>query len=530
MRAIPTTQNSARISTVPSPVGGLNAYNNLAAMPPTDAVRMLNFVPTSFGCTVRKGYQKYATGLNGAVRSIFAYNATDGTHKFFAAGSGKIFDITLPGPVGAPIISGIANDYWQTVNFANSAGVHLVAVNGTDNPLWYRASAGMQRLTAGNGTDPGTWSGVDPRTLIQLTVHQRRLWGVAVNSTLGWFLPADSIYGIANFFDFGPFFKRGGYLAGLGTWSADVGTGSDDMLVAVSSEGEAVVFAGTDVADATAWKLRGVYHIGSPPAGRRFMTNVAGDLMILTQVGVVSMATVLTSTTVNVSSDTAYSKKIQYLLNDLITSYSDLPGWEIAFFPSTNLLYINVPSIYYGGNGQLVSNYINTSWTTFSGMNALCWSNTMFGQFFGSTDGTVYKAWTGWKDNMDLDGSNGTSILVACQQAYSNFGSPAAQKQIGMFKPIFLIARQTGINAKLVYDYVIAPELYPSITGAPLAASYWDIDRWGIGSWPGGIVQQADWYSAEGLGVSVSLAMALSVIDDTVWVSTDYVYKTGGPL
>lgn len=529
MRSIPTLQNSAQITTVPSPVGGLNAYNNLAAMPPTDAVRMLNFVPTSFGCNVRKGYQKYATGM-GIVSSILPYNAIDGTHKLFAFGNNKLYDISLPGPVGAPLLTGLVNDYWQGVNFANSAGVHLVAANGADNPIWYRASVGLQRLTAGNGTDSGTWSGVDPKTLIQFTIHQRRLWAVQVNSTLGWFLPADSVYGVANFFDFGPFFKQGGYLAGLGTWSADVGSGSDDMLVALSSEGEAVVFAGTNVADSNSWKLRGVYYIGSPPSGRRFMTNVAGDLMILTKVGVVSMATVLTSTTVNVSSDTAYSKKVQYLLNELLANYSSLPGWEIKFFPATNLLYINIPSIYYGGNGQLVSNYVNTSWTTFSNMNATCWANSTFGQFFGDVDGTVYQAWVGFKDKVELDGSGGTSILAACQQAYSNFGAPAAQKQIGMFKPVFLAAKRTGVAAKLIYDYVTSPDLYPSTSGSQIAGSYWDTSRWDVGRWAGDAVQQLDWYSAEGIGVAASLTMTLSVLDDTTWVATDYVYKSGGAL
>ena len=53
---------TAQYTTVASPIGGLNAYDNLAAMPATDAIRMNNIVPTPYGCLVRKGYQEYATG------------------------------------------------------------------------------------------------------------------------------------------------------------------------------------------------------------------------------------------------------------------------------------------------------------------------------------------------------------------------------------------------------------------------------------------------------------------------------------
>lgn len=521
--------STAQLVSNPSPIGGLNAYDNLAAMPPTDAIRMNNIVPTPYGCTVRKGFQEYTSGLAGSVDTVVGNISVLGARKLFAAAGTNIYDITNAASPTV-VVSGTHDSYWQSIGFANSAGTHLVMFNGVDDPVWYNATSGITRLTLGDGVATGTWKNVDPAQIIQATVHQRRIWGVQKNSTLAWFLPADSIYGVANFFDFGPFFKRGGYLVALGTWSADMGGGSDDQLVAVSSEGEAVVFAGTNVEVSTSWALRGVYFVGAPPAGRRFMTNVAGDLMFITRTGVVAMSTVLTSTTVNVTSNSIYSKKIQYMLNDLLGSLSSQMGWELHFSPTSNLMYINVPSIYAGGNGQIVVNYVNTAWCTFSGMNAQCWCYIDEQQYFGMPDGTVQLAWVGDLDGADRTGQNGTNILSAVQQAYSNFGTHTAKKQVDLYRPICIAPNIVSYVSTITYDYAQTTEAYPSASGGVQPGSYWDIAKWGTDMWGGGMVTQLTWRSAEGLGSAASLTIGFSTSRETTWVSTDYTYRIGGPL
>ena len=81
---VPKTRPPAnRVSTVPAPVGGLNARDSLAAMPPTDAVIMRNFWPQPYGCSVRKGYREHVTGLTTQVDSLAVWNGADGTSKMF---------------------------------------------------------------------------------------------------------------------------------------------------------------------------------------------------------------------------------------------------------------------------------------------------------------------------------------------------------------------------------------------------------------------------------------------------------------
>jgi hypothetical protein len=52
----------ARSSSITAPIGGLNARDSLAAMPPQDAVTLDNWFPTPTTVDLRKGYTQWSTG------------------------------------------------------------------------------------------------------------------------------------------------------------------------------------------------------------------------------------------------------------------------------------------------------------------------------------------------------------------------------------------------------------------------------------------------------------------------------------
>ena len=519
-------------TTIPAPTGGLNAVDNLASMPATDALRMINIIPTPYGCTVRKGYKRHqaAALFDGPVSSMFTHALDDGSIRIYAFTDHDVYGIEAMGAAGAWGLS-LSPAPWEGLNFANSAGVHFVAFNGADDGIWVEPDGNVERLTAGDGTTKGTWSGVNPDKLVAPVTHQRRLWAIEANTTRGWYLPADSIYGVANYFDFGPHFKRGGALAKLAAWSSDMGVGSDDQLVAISTEGDVAVFGGTDVSDSTKWELRGVYYIGRPPAGRRFTTNIGGDLYVVTSAGIVSMASVLTSTKVNITSDTTFSRKIQYMLNGLFQGLEQLPGWELQYYPEQNLLYLNIPGVYEAGSGQLVCSYVNGSWCTFSGMDARAWVQAKGRLYFAGRSGGVYEAGTGDTDDASYVGTGGRNVISVCQQAYTSFGSLTNHKQIGMYRPIFLAGQPPGIDSNISYDYrdartLSATAAVPSLAGSPV----WDTSYWDTASWGTQQNLYRGWIGAEGMGLVASLSLALSTGAETTWVGTDFTFNSGGVL
>jgi len=506
--------------TVPSPIGGLNARDSLAMMPPNDAIILNNWWPQPYGCLVRKGYFEWTTGLPAEVETLATWSSITGAQKLFAWSFDSMYDITTRGVAGAAILGGLTNARWQWVNQANTAGSNLIAVNGLDNAITY-TEAGLGSIVLGVG-GPGEWAGLDPKDAIQLTVHQNRLWAVQKDSSLGWYLPdTGAIFGIMAPWDFGPVFKQGGFLQYLTTWTIDDGNGAEDHLVAMSSRGECVVYGGTDPTDPLAWHLQGVYNVGAPVSGRRSFDKAAGDVIVLTQQGVVSMAKQLVSTKVSDARQPITSDKIQFLLSELTSQFSPLFGWELKYFPKLNMVLINVPSVTVGGDLQLAANQITNAWCQFSGMVARCWTELDSNPFFGSVGGKVYCAWQGDVDGMLLDNTGGTGIAAQVQQAYNYYQQLATQKQVSMYRPVFSVEAPITVNSKILYDFATEYMLPPTPIGA-VFASLWDAGLWDTATWSGGFGIQKHWIQAIGMGVAASIRMATLTETETLWVSTDY--------
>jgi hypothetical protein len=126
---------SAKTTSVPAPIGGWNARDSLAQMPPLDAVQLINFFPTPTDVTLRKGYTKSSTGITGKVYSLMNYTKTDGTYNLFAAAGTQIYDAKPATAVS--YFTGLTNTKLQSVNMTNTAGHFLVACNGQDPTMIY---------------------------------------------------------------------------------------------------------------------------------------------------------------------------------------------------------------------------------------------------------------------------------------------------------------------------------------------------------------------------------------------------------
>lgn len=522
----PPVRANSRPTTIQAPIGGLNGYDSIANMPIQDAVLMKNMYPQPYGALVRKGYQEWVTNITGTVESLLTWSGASGVDKMWAMSTnGTMYDVsTSTTTPSVQPITGLSNARWQFVNFANSAGTHLIAFNGADDGIWYNGSS-VQRLVAGNGTDNGTWANVDPQDLIHCIVHQKRVWAVEKNSTYGWYLPVNSVFGVAASFDFGPLFVRGGYLMALATWTLDDGNGADDHLAAISSEGEVAIYAGTDPNDPTAWTLQGVYVVGNP-VGRRCFTKLAGDLIIITNQGVVALSEALISTKVNESPYNNYSTKVQQILSDLTTTYGSNFGWEPFVYSPNNMLILNVPGS--TDVDQVVTNTILRSWCTFQGYDTTCFGMLGNTLFFGS-DTKVYRAWYGNADNVLQDGSGGSAIVADVIQAFNYFETPGQQKHPKMFRPTFVTDGPYELQAIPLFDFDLNTQPQNAASPPPSAA-IWDTGLWDTAVWGGSQVVYRFWIQSRGIGMAVTLRLKISTLYNTYWVSTDWLVESGGVL
>ena len=526
-------QNS-KLVTRTAPIKGLNAFDGIGFMPEGFALTLRNMFAQPYGCQVRRGYVQHVVDLPGEVESLMSHNRGANPTLYAALAEdvdlASIYDVTAANAPGTLELSGLTNARWQHINFPNPTGVWLVAVNGADDPILVDPSGTMDRLTAGDGTAPNTIAGIDPALWIQVYSHQKRLWFVEKDSTRGWYLGPDVLYGTATSFDPGPNWTRGGTLVQIITWTIDDGNGADDHLAFISSEGEVSVYNGIDPDNADTWTLQGVYFAGAPVAGHRVATRFGGDILMVTQFGIVYLSDLLKSTKVNPSEDNS-GRYVQQLVSNAVTLFGNNFGWQPFIFPGANMVIINIPNTD-TTSFQYVQNDITKAWSEFLGYNANCWELHRQKPFFGGF-GAVYRAWERTTDNcvVQNDGTYvlGDEIRWEAMSSFSFFGEGPNQKQFHMVRPNIVSEGQFSINFSTNVNFSFNAPLSPASFDTYIPGK-WDEGLWDSAVWAGGLRTFMSWLGAEGIGINATIRLLGLSSSETYWASVDWLYENGGVL
>ena len=505
-------QQAAQTVTVAAPIGGWNARDALGAMDPLDAVTLQNFWPGTNSVILRNGYTKHATGLPAEVQTLMAYSSGT-SNKLFAVSDGKIYDATSSGAVGAAAVSGLTNSKFQYVNITTSAASYLMAVNGADK---LRTFDGTNWHTDGDGS-PYNITNIDTATVANITLFKNRIW-LTTNDTLKvWYLPVNSIGGAAVALDMTSIFQLGGYIMAGMTWTLDAGYGVDDYLVFITSNGEALVWRLTDPTTPTGISQIGLYKVGAP-IGRRCYTKFGGDLLVITQDGVVPMSGALQSS--RLDPRVSITNKIQYAMSSAISTYGANFGWSLLYYPKENQLILNVP-ITVGTQQQYVMNNITKSWCNFTGWAANCWELHIDDPYFGG-NGYVGKAWNGNTDDT-------SDIAGFGLQSFQSYGT-ALQKQCKMIRYHLQTNGSPAVFGNVNVDYNLADES-AQLNFSTSIYGLWDSGLWDTAIWGAGLVPSADWQGATNIGYTFApLIKTATQGIQLQWVATDLVFEGGGVL
>ena len=399
-------------------------------------------------------------------------------------------------------------------------GVHIVTVTSTTSFTF--VSTGTSTVTGATGTYSVLGiTGVDSSTFVNVNLFKNRLFFTQQSSLKCWYLDVDSIAGAATGFDFGGIARNGGFLQAIGTWTLDAGQGADDYFVAVTNMGETIVYVGTDITDPNNWALKGVWQFGQT-FNRRCFFKWAGDLLLLTQDGLVPLSGALQSSRLDPRIN--LTDKIYYAVSQAATLYYDNFGWQINYFASENMLILNVPIS--GGTQQFVMHTITKSWGQFTGIEANCWEvHGKAGMFFGG-NGYVGRFY-------DQLADNDQNIKATCQQAYSYFNSRGTLKRFTMVRPIIITDNSLPTVLCGVSTDFDTAQASGTVTFNPVTttAGKWDISKWDESYWGGGYIVNKQWQGVTGIGYAGGISMKVASQGvDFHWASTDYVFETGGVL
>lgn len=502
-------------ATIAAPIKGWNARDALGDMDPLSAVILQNFWPGTSSVILRSGYSRFATGITGQVETLMAYQSGT-TQQLFAAATTKIYNVTSGGVISSASLSTLTNARWQHVNFTTTGGSYLLCVNGADK---IRSWDGAAWHKDGDGS-PYDITNVDTATCANITVFKNRIWLIKTGTLKAWYLPINAIGGAAVGLDMSSLCADGGYLMAAMTWTIDAGYGVDDMLAFITSMGEVLLWRLTDPTTPTGISLVGVFAMGSP-VGRRCWVKYAGDLLLITQDGVVPMSGALQSSRLNPR--VSITDEIQFAMSTAISSFSANFGWQLLPFPKENQLYLNVPVAEGSLQQQYVQNNITKAWCNFTGWEANCWELFQDIPFFGG-NGFVGRA---WYTNTD----NGASIPGLALQAFKAYGG-ATQKQCKMIRYHFLSDGTPISYGNVNVDYDIADhsaQLSSGISGG--AYGTWDTGVWDLSLWGSDLVPSADWQGATEIGYTFAPFLKTATNGIRLqWMATDLMFEAGGVL
>jgi hypothetical protein len=344
-------------------------------------------------------------------------------------------------------------------------------VNGTDSLVKYDGTSWVSVATLGS-TSTSDYSYVE--------IYRQRLFFAKKNSRVVEFLPVNSISGTPVSYDLGAILKGGGYIVALGTWTLDSGTGPDDYFAILTSEGDVAIFVGNDPTSLATWALRGVFSVGKP-LGDRPMVKYGGDLIILTETGLVPLSSAVQSIAIQRTSP--ITARIRQLFTSMARTYRGEYGWCMVIDHNIPALIVNIPS---SPAKQFVQNLQTGAWAVFTGWAANTFATSGSETFFGT--GTFVAR---------LDGSNdsGEFITARLVQAYTRIGY-AREKMVKLLKPYFTAVGDFYYTLGLSSDF--APILETSVPSdnLDLFSGVWNASNWGQVVWaPVEASVESDWYT-----------------------------------
>jgi hypothetical protein len=511
---------------LPAPAQGINAVDPLAGMPPSFCLAATNLIAAGRTMDVRPGYQAFATsvGSGNGVRTIMPFaDAQTANNKLFAAGDDGIYDITAGGAIGASAIAlsaGATTGYGVWTNFVLDNGAHyLFYADPTDGLFEYTVAGGWVATTGITGVS---------ETLLSFCMQFKgRMWFAERNSARGWYLAAGAVAGAATRFDFGNKFNHGGTLVGLYSWTVDGGEGVDDHLVAISSEGDVMVYKGDDPSSVATWALVGQYYVGALPAGRRVAQAQGGDLYILSQYGVIPLTRLMQGALVQ-QEDTQLTRNIAPLIADTMFDTRQSLGWEMRNVPGSNCFVVSTPKVASDPYLQFCLSTRTMGWTTWENLPYLT-GDVYQGEFyFGDDADTVYRL-TGGQDDVDTAGANGTDIPWFLLTSYQEFGEPGLFHRAQFIRLVFTAASVPGVEVSARYDYDLS-SIDSSTPAGGLSSAEWDVALWDQAIWGSSLATYTRTFGASGIGRAIALAIAGNSNAETGLVRMDLMFDSGGPL
>jgi hypothetical protein len=348
--------------------------------------------------------------------------------------------------------------------------------------------------------------------------HMNRLWFADSSRLSVYYLPLQQKSGEVKELPLNALFKRGGSIRAMYTWTVDGGNGLDDQLVIFSTNGECVIYGGTD--PDSDLQLVGVFRFDSPMS-KHCVVQFGGDLYVQVSTGVVPMTTMLRAETENLGKS---DKNVFTMFDQIARTQRNTAGWQLLLDQSSGRLICNMPLGAVNTYRQMVRFMPNPIWSSWSSIPSRSWSWLNNSLFFGDDLGHLYEV------NPTYLSDNGTPIRVDVQGAWSMFRTPAI-KHFKMILPYIITDGDPKPSIDIRVDYDTSPAFNQPDVSVGITGSEWNIAEWNIADWASGSVGKNNWNGVAAIGRVGAPRLTALIRDCSFSVAGfDVLYESGSVM
>lgn len=495
-------------ATISAPTGGWNTRAPLDQMGPEYAIKMINAFPDDGFVRTRKGYIQHCaiTANTSDVNTLVELPLGNGARRLIACAGTSFYDVS--GASSVALGPTITNSTWQHVLINNK----IMFFNGTDSPQMYDGTTWSQPSFNGQTQT------ITPSLLIQGCQYKSRLFVVEKDSAYVWNSNTSAFQGQMHRIDYSYLLQRGGTVQFVASWSRDTGLGLSDYFVIVSSEGEVLLYSGSNPEDATNWSIAGRFFLPEPVAGRRAYLGLGSDLLIIHKAGITPLSALLAGG--NSSTYASITANINQAFLAAAQDYGGSDGWCAAYHSGGKAVYFNIPIP--NVSQQFILNPDRGAWAQYTGMQAKVWSTFGDGVYFGGTNGRIFKAETGSLDN-------GAPIRSEVHIAYNYFKDRARIKRFTMIRPH--VKSAPGETFSIGIDVDFQEAIFTYTTQNNEVTFDWNTGLWNQALWSAPKIRGEDVYSLTAFGRAASISFAFeSTTGPYEFYAAAITYETGGLL
>lgn len=485
--------------TLPPPIEGWVSQNDPRSQNMTTARILENMIPRRAYVESRMGRQNVCRTGGNSVETLMSFE--DGAvSTLLSAADGNIYECPLvpaePGsipPQATQIRSGFSNNRWQFCLMADGSDtMRMPMVNGQDGLWYYEEIAGTKDVIKVNTTP-------EVLDLLDVTNFKGRLWFTQDGTSTLWYGdPLSNKPDNLTPFYVGPLLRKGGSCLAIDSVSLDGGSGPDDYLVVITTEGEAIAFSGID--PATDFQMIGLWSLSKPVSVRCF-TKLGRDLFYFGSQGPEALSKLMGG----MGKVDVLGNAIQDQFENATKINRGTHGWQILHYSKDSWIICNIPIIANQRYEQYCMNLETGGWFKITNWDAACFTQHDGELYYGKWNGRVAICNYTMKDNEQ-------AIPIDWMQNWNEFGTPNLKKFNNCKLTLRSISKpRPKIN--MMTDYV---EANPSgTTEFPREAieSPWDVSPWDVSPWSSSPIWSVDIFGLTNQGYVGALRYQENVKD-----------------